>query len=265
MRMAEEYKGKTFIEYAKFVIQEGEYPTETKENWEIADKEWKMLSTHEELIAKIKPIKDAYVLRNKIKWGSNYTFEELISLENLFVNTLSANNVTNPMQIDAIKKACKMSVALDRVILTGESKSINELSKAYQNFIKTAKIDEIITAASEDVVSTVADLVNYIEEQGYQFKYYDGVSRDIVDASLKDQQEFLRRLVLDNTSLDSIFETIEAGLRTQQGLEKDAESYEVMPLEDLYSGTLEAHNQEFDKELESDRIEDLDEEDEEWF
>ena len=62
--------------------------------------------------------------RNQIKWGQNYTFEELISLENLFVNTLNSNDVSNPMQKDAIKKACKMSIALDRAISSGDSKEI---------------------------------------------------------------------------------------------------------------------------------------------
>ena len=44
------------------------------------------------------------------------------------------------MQKDAIKKACKMSIALDRAIMNGDSKEINEFSKAYQNFVKTAKL-----------------------------------------------------------------------------------------------------------------------------
>ena len=194
------------------------------------------------------------MLRNQIKWGQNYTFEELISLENLFVNTLNANDVSNPMQKDAIKKACKMSVALDRAISSGDSKEINELSKAYQNFVKTAKIDDLITASSQDVISNVAQLVQFIEDQGYQFQFYDNVDRDIVDKSLKDMQDFIKRLVVDATGLDVVFETINSALKKEDAIKKDAENYERMPLEELYQAGLDKTNRDFDEELEKESV-----------
>lgn len=220
-----------------------------------------MSRTHEELINKIVPIKESYLLRNRIKWGSGYTFEELISLENLFVNTLNANDVSNPMQIDAIKKACKMSIALDRAIILGDSKEINELSKAYQNFVKTAKIDEIITAASQDVISNVSELVEFIEKNGYQFNYYDGVARDVVDKSIVDIKEYLKRLVLDATGLEVVFEGINAALKKEDAIKADAASYEAIPLEDLYQSSLNKHNVDFDDELEREDFQELDEKD----
>ncbi|RLI48741.1 hypothetical protein DRO61_06055 [Candidatus Bathyarchaeota archaeon] len=185
-----------------------------------------------------------------------YQFEELVYLENLFVETLEANNVSNPMQIDAIKKACKMSVALDRAILGGVAKEINDFSKAYQNFVKTAKIDDLITASSEDVISNVAEFVQYLEEKGFKFTYYDNVDRDIVDISMKDHQQFVRRLVLDATGLSDVFETINSSLKTKDAIDKDAESYELIPLEELYDEAVNKHNKDFNEELESDTVED---------
>jgi hypothetical protein len=209
---------------------------------------------------RIKPIHDGYIMRNKIKWGEDYTFQELITLENLFVNTLQANDISNPMQIDAIKKACKISIALDRAIVGGDSKEMNELSKAYQNFIKTAKIDEIITAASKDVISNVAELVEFIEKSGYEFNYYDGVERDIVDKSLDDIKQFIRRTVSDATGLEVIFESINNSLKKEIEIKKDAESYERVPLEDLYQNAVERASEGFD-----DNEEEFSEIDEDYF
>lgn len=257
MRMAGEYKENTFREYILFIIDEGEYDTETKEAWKIVDEEWSLMTTHAELMSAIKPIKKAFIVRNHIKWGSQYNFEELISLENLFVKTLEANNVSNPMQVDAIKKACKLSVALDRAIVNGIAKEINDFSKAYQNFIKTAKIDDLITASSQDVISNVAEFVQFIEESGYQFKYYDGVSRDIVDTSMRDHEQFVRRLVQDSTGLADVFQQINNSLKTKDAIDKDAASYEIVPLEELYDEAVNKHNKDFDKELESDAIEEF--------
>jgi len=167
---------------------------------------------------------------------------------------LEANNVSNPMQVDAIKKACKLSVSLDRAIINGVAKEINDFSKAYQNFIKTAKIDDLITASSQDVISNIAEFVQFIEESGFKFNYYDDVSRDIVDKSLKDQQQFIRRLVMDSTGLSDVFETINTSLKTKNAIDKDASSYEAVPLEELYSEAIDKHNKEFDEELESDEL-----------
>ena len=170
------------------------------------------------------------------------------------------------MQKDAIKKACKMSVALDRAIVSSDSKEINELSKAYQNFVKTAKIDDLITASSQDVISNVAQLVQFIEDQGYQFKFYDDVDRDIVDKSLKDMQMFIQRLVLDATGLESVFETINSALKKEDAIKKDAESYEKTSLEDLYQTGLDERNREFDEELEREaQLGIIEEEDDELF
>ena len=267
IKIASEYKEKVFLEYTKFIIDQEEYETQNLETWKILDEEWELVRTHEELVSKIAPIKSGYMLRNQIKWGTGYTFEELINLENLFVNTLKANNVSSPMQKDAIKKACKMSVSLDKAISNQDSKEINELSKAYQNFVKTAKIDDLIEAASQDVISNVAQLVEYIEDNGYQFQFYDDVDRDIVDKSIKDIQQFIKRLVSDATGLDIIYETISESVKTEDALKKDAESYEKTPLEDLFSdafNALDRESEEFDKELEKQELE-IEEDDEEEF
>lgn len=251
-KMRKEFKQNVFKEYVSFYFNEetNAYKDPDKNLWGRINKEWKLIRTHEEMIIRIEAVKEGFMLRNQIKWGANYSFSELIALESLFVNTLKTNDISNPMQIDAIKKACKMSVALDRAITGGETKEINDLSKAYQNFIKTAKIDELITASSKDVISNVAQLVQFIEEQGFQFEFYDNVDRDIVDKSLRDMQQFLQRLVMDSTGLETIFETIRAGVRTEDALKEDAESYEKVSLEDLFEAGQSRQNEEFDDELE---------------
>lgn len=245
------------------------YQSKVTDLWKEANEEWELIQTHEELMMRIKPIEEGYILRNKIKWGKDYTFQELITLDNLFMNTLKANDVSNPMQIDAIKKACKISVALDRAIVGGDSKEMNDLSKAYQNFIKTAKIDEIITAASKDVISNVAELADFLEKNGFQFNYYDGVERDIVDQSLNDIKQFIRRIVTDATGLEIIFEDINNSLKKETAIKKDAESYERVPLEELYQNAVERASEGFDESEDDDFLEitekDFEDDEDEYF
>gem|GEM_PF-2532106 len=165
------------------------------------------------------------------------------------------------MQIDAIKKACKMSIQLDRAIMGGDTKQINDLSKAYKNFISTAQIDKIITQSSSEVIATVADLVAYLEEKNFEFNYYDGVERDVVDKSMKDIKDYIKRVVLDATGLEIVFEGINESLKHEKELQAQSESYKKVSLENLYDAAKDKHNQEFDEELENDSIEDYIQED----
>ena len=233
------------------------HTTTTKDLWKELNNEWELIQMHEQLISKIEPIKEGFLLRNRIKWGMNYSFEELIRLEDLFVHTISSNEATNSMQVDAIKKACKMSIELDRAILARDVKEINELSKAYQNFIKTAQIDQIITASSEDVISNVAELVDFVEKSGFKFNYYDNVNRDIVDRSLEIMKNYNKRLVTDATGLNIIFESINNAVKRENEEKANIEAYDQVPLEDLYEKEIAKSNEEFDTELESEEFEEF--------
>ena len=205
---------------------------------------------------RIEPVKEGFLNRSRIKWGDGYSFDEYIQLENLLTSTLRANAITNPMQIDAIKKACKISVQLDRAIQEGDGKSIKDLSTSYASFTKTAQIDEVITAANNDVISTVADLADYIEKCGGQYHYYDNVSRDVVDKTIADLKQYIKTLVQDATSLDVMLENITENYQTSVEKDAAATAASTTSISDLIANYQEAANTDLDNELAQDTVED---------
>ena len=239
----------------------------TADLWGKLNEEWEQCTTFEMLLSKVEKVKKSFIARNQIKWGGNYSFEQYVQLENLLVSTLRANDVSNPMQIDAIKKACKMSVALDEAIKNGDSKAMKELSGAYSSFVKTAQIDTIISEANNDVIATVADLAEEIERCGGNFTYYDNVSRDIVDKTIKDIKDYIYTLVTESTGLAS---TLEGMTQTyKKSLEENAtnEAISNVTLEVIIQDQKAAANYEFDKELSEETLDDIfiDEEENEYF
>ena len=249
-----------FKNYTKQFLSSNEdnlyYQPATKDWWYELNEEWAACQTFEQLLAKITPIKQKFIERNQVKWGSNYSFEEYVQLENLLISTLRANDVSNPMQIDAIKKACRISVELDKAIEAGDSKGIKELSSAYSTFTKTAQIDTVIESANSDVIATVADLADYIEKCGGKFTYYDNVDRDIVDKTIKDIQEYNRKLVSDSTGLGSTLEAITQSYR--KSLEQQATNNAIseLTLEDIVNEQ-RAGNYAFDQELDNETLVDV--------
>lgn len=229
----------------------------TADLWGQLDEEWKRCTTFEEILTKVEKVKNSFIARNQIKWGPNYTFEEYVQLENLLISTLRANDISNPLQIDAIKKACKISVELDKAIMAGDSKGIKDLSSSYSSFTKTAQIDAVIATANNDVITSVADLADYIEKCGGQYHYYDNVERDIVDKTINDLKEYVRVLVSDSTGLGPILEQITQSYKNsvEQKAENDAVS--SISLQDIIQDHARAENHELDSELAQETLDDI--------
>lgn len=246
-------KNRVFREYTKQFLDSNKdnlyYQPATKDWWTELNEEWSTCTTFAALLSKIEPIKQQFIDRCRVKWGANYNFEDYVQLENLLVSTLRANDITNPMQIDAIKKACKMSVALDHAIEEGDTKNIKELTAAYSSFIKNAQIDNVIAAANSDIIATVADLGDYIEKCGGQFKYYDNVERDIVDKTINDLKAYTQDLVGNATGLSTLLETMRNQYMHKIEEQAANQAAEQVSIEDLIKERV-APNADFDAELE---------------
>ena len=244
-----------------------EYITNTKDVWKKVNKEWEKSLTHAQLLERISYIKDSFLDRGRIKWGTNFAFEELIQLENLFSTTIGAFDINNPMQIDAIKKACKASLLLDKAMFEGDVENIRNLTSAYQQFIATAKIDEMIESAQTEVIRTVADLAQFLEDNNFEFTFYDNHDRDIVDKTIRDMKEHLRTLVMESTGLEQTLEMIQKKYTEGQQEKAKISATELVPLEEVMAKAKEEFNEKIDKELEEEEIieDDNDEYEEEDF
>jgi len=233
--------------------------------WKEANKEWEKSITHSELLERISHIKESFLDRGRIKWGTNFTFEELIQLENLFTTTVGSFDINNPMQIDAIKKACKASLLLDKAMLEGDMENIRNLTSAYQQFVSTAKIDEMIESAQTEVIRTVADLAQFLEDNNFEFKFYDNEDRDIVDKTIRDMKEHLRTLVLESTGLEQTLEMIQKKYTEGQGEKANLAAEKIVPLEEIMAKAKQEYNEEIDSELEDEEILEQEEYNEEDF
>ena len=151
-------------------------------------------------------MRESYLDRGHIKWGEQYTFEELLKLDSIYSRTLKANNITNPMQKEAVKTLCKLQIEMDEAIRAKDAKAIKDFSSAWSNFAKQADLENMINETKTDDITTVAELYDYMEKSGFQFKFYDGFDRDEVDRSIKDIQDTNRRLILESTGLQQLLE-----------------------------------------------------------
>ena len=108
---------------------------------------------------------------------------------------------------------------MDEAIRAKDAKAIKDFSSAWSTFAKQADLETMINETKTDDITTVAELYDFMEKQGFKFKFYDGFDRDEVDFTIKDIQETLRSLVLEATGLQPLLEQL-AKKRLEQAEEE---------------------------------------------
>ena len=212
IEVSKTYETQTFREYTVMQLADEKnqpnlyYSSSTRDVWSRANKEWEKCRSLAQILSRIEPIKESYIDRGRIKWGEQYTFEEIVKLDSMYTKTLKANNIINPMQKEAVKTLCKLQIQMDQAIREQDPKSIKDYSSAYSTFAKQADLETMINESKTDDITTVAELYQYMEDQGFVFKYHDGFDRDEVDQAITDIQEANRRLILESTGLQALLE-----------------------------------------------------------
>lgn len=226
IQTAKEFGPDSFREYAALILSEEEnkpnlaYSGSTRDLWGRVNKEWEKCRSFTEVLKRLNPIRDSYVDRGRLKWGEQYTFEEIIKLDSIYSRTLKANNITNPMQKEAVKTLCKLQIEMDEAIRAKDAKAIKDFSGAWSTFAKQADLENMINETKTDDITTVAELYDYMEKSGFKFKFYDGFDRDEVDRAIKDIQDANRRLILESTGLQPLLE--EMARKRMQTIEEEA-------------------------------------------
>lgn len=239
MKLVEEYQEATFRKYTELILDMPEnrpnlaYETSTHDIWSRTNKEWEKCRSFTEILNKLANIKESYITRSRLKWGEQYTFEELIQLDSLYTRTVKANNIINPLQKEAVKALCKIHVEMDEAIRAKDVKALKDLSTSYATFAKQADLEGMINETKTDDITTVAELYDYMEKNGFQFKFNDGFARDEVDRTIKDMQEYLRRLVLESTGLQPLLEEMMRKKMETAEEEKTAQLTSRTSLEDM--------------------------------
>ena len=182
------------------------YTSKTSDIYRKVAEEWSKTNTFTKILNRMEKIKDSYIQRGHLKWGDQYTFPELLKLDALYIRTLKENNIINRLQKEAVRTLCQIQLSIDNAIAMNDTKSLKDLTTSYSAFAKEASLENMINETKTDDITTVAELYDYMEREGFNFKFYDGYDRDEVDRTIKDIQDTNKRLILESTGLTNLLE-----------------------------------------------------------
>ena len=161
-------------------------------------------------------LRDEKFKKLREKWGGNYDDEDLVYLEGLYTGLLATQNVNGALQVDQAQKICKISFEIDSRIREGDD--FDKLLTSYDKLVKTAEFTPKNVKNATDFDS-VGELFRWLEKRGWKNKFYDNVTRDIVDETMKNVQNFTQRLYTNETGISEEIDRRVAALQSAKELE----------------------------------------------
>ena len=107
-------------------------------DWSVQQAEYKKLEENGVLTAAVVPgYSDAQLADLRMKWGANYSEEDLGYLENLYRGVITTQSINGVLQTDQAMKLCKLSLSIDSAIRSGDN--IDKLLGSYEKIIKVGE------------------------------------------------------------------------------------------------------------------------------
>lgn len=169
-------------------------------------------------------LREARLKELRKRWGANYSEEDLDYLEDLYKGLLTGQNISGGLQIDQARKLCKISLVIDNKI-RAEDKEVDKFFGSYDKLVKIANFTPKNAKNAVDFDS-FGEVALWLEKRGHQNKFYDRVTRDIVDETMKNIESWNQRLYINE---GSIGEEINARIEALNHITEMETAYDTQP------------------------------------
>lgn len=185
-------------------------------DWNKINQMWKNKISNGTLQESLAIMNEEWLTEMRGKWGPNYSYEQLQKLEDIMQDTFKKQNIVTDMQLYEAKIICMNLLSIEE--RAREGANVTKELKDIVDAINKAGFEAKNTRNYGDFES-VGELINHCVRMGYRPKFYDGAVNDIVDATIKNQQAYLRRLVSGEPGLADLVETRKEAVRVAERLE----------------------------------------------
>lgn len=250
-KMIETYAAAMFDERQNALDgQTGEYIDRAQLTWEAVNSLWSKTIKQRDILLRLQPLQADFVTRERINWGDQYDFNDLVKLNDLYIQSLKANSITNPIQKESLRTLLKIMIDINRAIVTKDTGELKSLTAAFSTMAKTAQLDNMIEDTHTDELSTLAEIAQIVEDSGFDMPYYDGTDRDAIDMAIHDIEESNARLVKTATGLGPQIEQMMTKYREEQAANAEKAAQEEVNINAL----LTAYESEQQVEEEDDSV-----------
>ena len=179
-------------EYIK-EVREGEY---NKSSWKQYNLLWDKVRETDTVLKKLPTLESDLFLYLRKKWGSyeDFGIEQYMKMESYEKNTLNFYNFRDEARRDMVRKLALVSVLIDRKLAAGDTREVTALISSYQSLMKESGIQNAVHNDTETIES-LSELIAFLEKNNWLMDYKITESRDIVDATIRNFQQYVQSLV----------------------------------------------------------------------
>lgn len=180
-----------------------------------------------------------------VKWGKTYNLAELLELEKDYNNMTKSFDIQDADTRNTLIFICKTNLKMNQCLDSGDFEGFQKLSKVSESLRKSAKF----TAAQnkedkEDFVDSVGELISLCErEGGFIPRFPTNIPQDKVDATLKDMNDYVKKLVTQDLGFGKQIENALKKIQIQKEMEKDMDKHTELEDQDFIDFHQEIENQ----------------------
>lgn len=185
----ERYILETYIK----TVKSSEY---SKSSWKQYDLLWEKARETDSVLSKLPTLSADLFIYLRKKWGSydDFGIEDYLKMESYEKNTLNYYNFRDEARRDMIRKLALVSVLIDKKLASGDTREVSTLISSYQSLMKESGIQNAVQNDTETIES-LSELIAFLEEHGWLMDYKVTESRDIVDATIRNFQQYVAAIV----------------------------------------------------------------------
>ena len=185
----ERYILETYIK----TVKSSEY---SKSSWKQYDLLWEKARETDAVLSKLPTLSADLFIYLRKKWGSydDFGVEDDLKMESYEKNTLNYYNFRDEARRDMIRKLALVSVLIDKKLASGDTREVSTLISSYQSLMKESGIQNAVQNDTETIES-LSELIAFLEEHGWLMDYKVTESRDIVDATIRNFQQYVAAIV----------------------------------------------------------------------
>lgn len=175
------------------LVKEGEY---YNKKWKEYTLMWEKARETDSVLLKLKTLSADLFIYLRKKWGSydDFGIEDYLKMESYEKNTLNYYNFRDEARRDMIRKLALVSVLIDKKLAAGDTREVSTLISSYQSLMKESGIQNAVQNDTETIES-LSELIAFLEEHNWLMDYRVTENRDIVDATIRNFQQYVQSIV----------------------------------------------------------------------
>lgn len=158
----------------------------------------------------------------RLKWGSGYTCEQWVRMEQLYQDFISSYDIQTAGHKDTLIMVCKASLKANELLNAGDIDGAQKMTKVYDSLMKSGNFQGVQNKnTGVEGIDSVGEIVRLAEKKGFIPRYYVGSPKDSVDKILEDLQHYTRTLVTEEMNLGNMIENALAAIQEDKKREEN--------------------------------------------